>query len=277
MNRRLPNGSIDLEHRGAVDLSDDAVSGPVPASLSGDDNGRQGAGDSVAARPEAVRRRGAPARARAGDRGAGRAPSDGCGSSRAQSATRSNWATTPEICTGGSDSRAKLCLVAHGSARWTIICAARRHDSVTAASSRIAGRRGRDLVDDRSPSRSMHATCAIWQRDFPSGIFAFSNGVEGLSAHEHAGWTGADCRDCVAMFLRHRWATSDRVALALSHRAKGELDASCRNRSCRRGLNVCRSRCATDRGETAAPFWHLMCGLATPRRYGAARALIGDG
>ena len=58
---------------------------------------------------------------------------------------------------------------------------------------------------------------------FPSGSFAFSNGIEGLAAVN----APLDCRglqDIVAMFLRHRWATSDRVAVALTHRANIDFD-----------------------------------------------------
>ena len=42
-------------------------------------------------------------------------------------------------------------------------------------------------------------------------------------------------QNVVTMLLRHRWATSDRVALALAHRADGDLDRHRRGRSCRRG------------------------------------------
>jgi urease accessory protein len=58
---------------------------------------------------------------------------------------------------------------------------------------------------------------------FPSGSFAFSNGIEGLAAM-NAPLDRAGLKDVVAIFLRHRWATSDRVAVALAHRAHGDLD-----------------------------------------------------
>jgi urease accessory protein len=58
---------------------------------------------------------------------------------------------------------------------------------------------------------------------FPSGSFAFSNGIEGLAAMnaplDHSG-----LHNVVTTFLRHRWATSDRIAVALTHRAHGDLD-----------------------------------------------------
>jgi urease accessory protein len=54
---------------------------------------------------------------------------------------------------------------------------------------------------------------------FPSGSFAFSNGIEGLAAME-APLDAGGLQDVVTMVLRHRWATSDRVALALTHRAQ---------------------------------------------------------
>jgi urease accessory protein len=58
---------------------------------------------------------------------------------------------------------------------------------------------------------------------FPSGSFAFSNGIEGLAAMDAP--LGRDgLHDAVAMILRHRWATSDRVALALAHRAGDDFD-----------------------------------------------------
>ncbi|MGO9683243.1 MAG: urease accessory protein UreF, partial [Beijerinckiaceae bacterium] len=58
---------------------------------------------------------------------------------------------------------------------------------------------------------------------FPSGSFAFSNGIEGLSAM-NASLDRRGLHDVVTMFLRHRWATSDRVAVALAHRANGDFD-----------------------------------------------------
>ena len=58
---------------------------------------------------------------------------------------------------------------------------------------------------------------------FPSGSFAFSNGIEGLSAM-NAPLDRRGLQDVVTLFLRHRWATSDRVALALTHRANEAFD-----------------------------------------------------
>jgi urease accessory protein len=62
---------------------------------------------------------------------------------------------------------------------------------------------------------------------FPSGSFAFSNGIEGLAAM-NAPLDRSGLRDVIAMVLRHRWATSDRVAVVRAHRAGddfGELAA----------------------------------------------------
>ena len=59
---------------------------------------------------------------------------------------------------------------------------------------------------------------------FPSGSFAFSNGIEGLQGLD----TPLDRRgleDVVAMYLRHRWATADRVALVLSWRAGDDFQS----------------------------------------------------
>jgi urease accessory protein len=67
---------------------------------------------------------------------------------------------------------------------------------------------------------------AIWQADaaFPSGSFAFSYGIEGVSA-----WRGnldaAALSELVAALLRQRWAWCDRVALLRAHRAGGEIAA----------------------------------------------------
>jgi urease accessory protein len=58
---------------------------------------------------------------------------------------------------------------------------------------------------------------------FPSGSFAFSNGIEGLAAM-NAPLDRTGLQNVVAMALRHRWATSDRVAVALAHRAGDDFD-----------------------------------------------------
>jgi urease accessory protein len=58
---------------------------------------------------------------------------------------------------------------------------------------------------------------------FPSGSFAFSNGIEGLAAM-NAPLDRPGLQNVVTMYLRHRWATSDRVTLALAHRADGDVD-----------------------------------------------------
>jgi urease accessory protein len=58
---------------------------------------------------------------------------------------------------------------------------------------------------------------------FPTGGFAFSNGIEGLVAM-NAVLDRGGLTDIVTMALRHRWATSDRIAVALAHRADGDLD-----------------------------------------------------
>lgn len=58
---------------------------------------------------------------------------------------------------------------------------------------------------------------------FPSGGFAFSNGMEGaamLGIALDAGHLG----DIVAALMKHRWATAERVALTHAHRAGGDLD-----------------------------------------------------
>jgi urease accessory protein len=57
---------------------------------------------------------------------------------------------------------------------------------------------------------------------FPSGSFAFSKGIEALAAM-NAPLDRSGLQDVVAMVLRHHWATSDRIAVALAHRAHGDL------------------------------------------------------
>ncbi len=65
---------------------------------------------------------------------------------------------------------------------------------------------------------------AVWQADaaFPSGAFAFSNGLEGAEAlGVAAGREGFAA--VVEMHLVHRWRTADRVALVHAFRAGGDL------------------------------------------------------
>ena len=59
---------------------------------------------------------------------------------------------------------------------------------------------------------------------FPSGSFAFSNGIEGLAALGVV----LDCDGLaavVATTIRHRWASADRVAMVHAHRAGDDLAA----------------------------------------------------
>jgi urease accessory protein len=58
---------------------------------------------------------------------------------------------------------------------------------------------------------------------FPSGSFAFSNGIEGLLAMK-APLDRRGLQDVVTLFLHHRWATSDRIAVVLTHRANDAFD-----------------------------------------------------
>lgn len=58
---------------------------------------------------------------------------------------------------------------------------------------------------------------------FPSGSFAFSNGIEGLAALD-PGFDADALVRAVGAILRHRWAESERVALILSHRAAGDIE-----------------------------------------------------
>ena len=57
---------------------------------------------------------------------------------------------------------------------------------------------------------------ALQQADsaFPSGSFAFSNGIEGLAALLD-GLGGAELGHAVEAVLRHRWAGSDRTECGL--------------------------------------------------------------
>ena len=67
---------------------------------------------------------------------------------------------------------------------------------------------------------------AIWQADaaFPSGAFAFSNGLEGLSALE-GGMDAPRLEAVIEGTLRRRWASFDRIAMLKAYDAAGDLDA----------------------------------------------------
>lgn len=70
-----------------------------------------------------------------------------------------------------------------------------------------------------------HLLIALQHADgqFPSGGFAFSQGLEASSSL--AGRLGPfDFADFVATQIRHRWADADRVALVRAHRLSGDLD-----------------------------------------------------
>jgi urease accessory protein len=64
----------------------------------------------------------------------------------------------------------------------------------------------------------------IWQADtaFPSGSFAFSNGLEGAAALGET-LDRASLTAILEAILRHRWATSDRLAVVRAFRAAGDL------------------------------------------------------
>ncbi len=66
---------------------------------------------------------------------------------------------------------------------------------------------------------------AMQQADaaFPSGAFAFSNGIEGLAALPYPFDRDALRRHAEAA-IRHRWAGTDRVAMIMAHRAVDDLD-----------------------------------------------------
>lgn len=69
---------------------------------------------------------------------------------------------------------------------------------------------------------------AVWQADsaFPSGSFAFSNGIEGMVAREGR-IDRARLSEVLAMVLRHRWATADRHAVVAGYRAAPDTAAVC--------------------------------------------------
>lgn len=58
---------------------------------------------------------------------------------------------------------------------------------------------------------------------FPSGAFAFSNGIEGLASLPHPFQIDA-LTNYVEATLRHRWNAMDRRALVHAYRAAGDID-----------------------------------------------------
>lgn len=83
--------------------------------------------------------------------------------------------------------------------------------------------------EDRQASMTLHALLALQHADtaFPSGGFAFSQGLEGWAGLQPGGDRIAPAR--LAAFieqqLRQRWYPADRVAVAIAHRAAGDLAA----------------------------------------------------
>ncbi|MFC7051494.1 urease accessory protein UreF [Hansschlegelia quercus] len=73
------------------------------------------------------------------------------------------------------------------------------------------------------------ALLAIWQADtaFPSGGFAFSNGLEGLAAAEGA-FSADDLEAVIEGALRRRWASADRLAMVRAFDRAMDLDAVAR-------------------------------------------------
>lgn len=59
---------------------------------------------------------------------------------------------------------------------------------------------------------------------FPSGGFAFSQGLEGLEALCGARPDAGAVADFLAEQVRHRWGPAERVTLVRCHRAAGDLD-----------------------------------------------------
>lgn len=74
-----------------------------------------------------------------------------------------------------------------------------------------------------------HLLLALQHADalFPSGGFAFSQGLE-ASAALAAELGPFDIDDFLAAQIRHRWAGADRVALVRAHRLNGDADAIAR-------------------------------------------------
>ena len=66
---------------------------------------------------------------------------------------------------------------------------------------------------------------AMQQADtaFPSGAFAFSQGIEGLASLP-PGLDAKQLRSHVEATLRHRWVGSDRIALLQAYRANGNIE-----------------------------------------------------
>ncbi len=109
---------------------------------------------------------------------------------------------------------------------------------------------------------------------FPSGGFAFSQGLE-ASSQLSARLGPCNFEDFLETQLRHRWATADRVALARAHRLAGdlaklaELDFEVEASTFVEGL-----RAGSRRNGVALLTTHSRTGTAGA---GAYRALIAEG
>ncbi len=91
----------------------------------------------------------------------------------------------------------------------------------------MAGRRRSESADQGGgvgAEQTLSLLTTLWQADsaFPSGSFAFSNGIEGAAALGEP-LDAANLAALLAATLRHRWATADRVAMLAAHRAAGDL------------------------------------------------------
>ena len=102
---------------------------------------------------------------------------------------------------------------------------------------------------------------------FPRGSFAFSNGIEGLAAM-NAPLDRSGLCDVVAMVLQHRWVTSDRVAVALAHRAGDDFDKLAEIDHAVEAATLAEPL-RTDRSATATRCWLRMSAWApkAPRNF----------
>lgn len=114
---------------------------------------------------------------------------------------------------------------------------------------------------------------ALWQGDsaFPSGAFAFSNGIEGAAALDGP-LDRARLSAVLATTLRFRWATADRVALLHAFHAEGVSRLGAVDRAVEAATVSEPLRVGSRRQGTALLIAHARLGTAGAAAYRASIA-----